>query len=172
MTEHRKDITRFIAIFAGGTMLSRVTGLVRDIVLFACVQSQALGMFLFAFKITNMLRDMLGEGATNAAMVPVFAEIKEKQTEAEYRDAVASVLGGMLLIFTAITVVGVAVMPFVPGILGKLTPFTGEELPQSPSELAELVRILQWTFPYFLLIGLTAFAMGPLFVARLAAEDQ
>lgn len=166
MTDHRKDITRFIAIFAGGTMLSRVTGLVRDIVLLAFVEGQALGSFLFAFSITNMLRDMLGEGATNAAMVPVFAEIKEKQTEAEYKNAVASVLGAMFLLFTVITVVGVAIMPFVPGVMGNLTRFTGEKLPQSPDELAELVRILQWTFPYFLLIGLTTFAMGPLFVAR------
>ena len=166
MTDHRRDITRFIAVFAGGTMLSRVTGLVRDIVLATFVQSQALGTFLFAFSITNMLRDMLGEGATNAAMVPVFSEIKEKQSEEEYRNAVASVLGAMFLVFTVITVAGVAVMPLVPGALGRLAPFTGEELPQSPSELAELVRILQWTFPYFLLIGLTTFAMGPLFVAK------
>ncbi len=166
MTEHRKDITRFIAIFAGGTMLSRVTGLVRDSVMGHFVTEGPLGTFWFAFSITNMLRDMLGEGATNAAMVPVFSEIKEKQTEAEYKDAVASVLGAMLLVFTVITVIGVAVMPFIPGALGKLTPVTGKELTQTPEELAELVRILQWTFPYFLLVGLTTFAMAPLFVGR------
>ena len=103
MTDHRKDITRFIAIFAGGTMLSRVTGLIRDIVMGHFVEAKALGTFLFAFSITNMLRDMLGEGATNAAMVPVFSEIKEKQTEAEYKEAVASVLGAMLLVFMVIT---------------------------------------------------------------------
>ena len=71
-----------------------------------------------------------------------------------------------LLIFSALTIVGVLLMPFVPGALDRLSPFTGEKLPQSPDELARLVRILQWTFPYFLLIGLTTFAMGPLFVAR------
>jgi len=166
MSEHRRDITRFIAIFAGGTMLSRVTGLLRDSVIGRVVDSTALGSFLFAFSITNMLRDMLGEGATNAAMVPVFAEVKEKQTEEEYKDAVASVLGAMFMVFTVITIIGVGVMPFIPGALGGLSLFTGKQLSQSPEDLAELVRILQWTFPYFLLIGLTTFAMGPLFVAK------
>jgi len=113
-----------------------------------------------------MLRDMLGEGATNAAMVPVFSEVKEKQTEAEYKEAVASVLGAMLLVFTVITIAGIALMTFVPGALVLLSSITRREMPQSPDEMAELVRILQWTFPYFLLIGLTAFAMAPLFVAR------
>ncbi|NLF58483.1 MAG: hypothetical protein GX580_12695, partial [Candidatus Hydrogenedens sp.] len=48
MSGGKRDITRFTAIFAGGTMLSRVTGLARDMVFTHFVRGEALGSFLFA----------------------------------------------------------------------------------------------------------------------------
>ncbi len=166
MSGGKRDIARFTAIFAGGTMLSRVTGLARDMVFTHFVRGEALGSFLFAFSLPNMLRDMLGEGATNAAMIPVFAEVKEKEGEEGYRRAVASVMGAMLVVFGVITVIGVLLMPAVPGALRLLTHVTGEDLPQDAGRLAEMVRMLQWTFPYFFMICMTIFATGPLFIAK------
>lgn len=164
--DSKRDMTRFAAVFAGGTMLSRVSGLVRDMIFFHFVKGEALGAFVFAFSLPNMLRDMLGEGATNAALIPVFAEKREREGEEAYRKAVASVMGFMLLILSVITVLGVAVMPAVPGFLRMLTVVTGEDLPQDEAQLSELVRLLQWTFPYVLMICMTVFASGPLFLAR------
>ena len=60
MSGNRSQLTRFMAIFAGGTMLSRVLGLVRDIVVAGMPQG-ARDVFLFAFRFPNMLRDMLGD---------------------------------------------------------------------------------------------------------------
>lgn len=164
--ESTRDLSRFAAIFAGGTMVSRVLGLVRDMVFAHTIPGAALGSFLFAFSLPNMLRDMLGEGAVNAALVPVFTATREKEDEKEYRRAVASVMAMMLLIFAVLTIVGVLLMPLTPTILSGLSAFTGKPLQQSEAELSETVRLMQWTFPYLFFIGAAVFAMAPLFVAR------
>lgn len=164
--ENTRDLSRFAAIFAGGTMLSRVLGLVRDMVFARVIPTEALGSFLFAFSLPNMLRDMLGEGAVNAALVPVFTATREKSTKEDYRRAVASVMGLMLLVFGILTIIGILIMPATPMILSILSDFTGKPLPQSESELAETVRLMQWTFPYLFFIGAAVFAMAPLFVIR------
>ena len=164
--EGARELSRFAAIFAGGTMLSRILGLVRDMVFARVIPTEALGSFLFAFSLPNMLRDMLGEGAVNAALVPVFTATREKADTEEYRRAVASVMGMMLLIFGALTVIGILIMPFTPMLLSLLADYTGKPLPQSEEELTETVRLMQWTFPYLFFIGAAVFAMAPLFVAR------
>ncbi len=164
--EGTRELTRFASIFAGGTMISRVLGLVRDMVFAHAVPGAPLGAFLFAFSLPNMLRDMLGEGAVNAALVPVFSATRESCSEQEYRRAVASVMSLMLLVFAVLTVAGILLMPLTPAALNALRPFTGRALPQSDAELSELVRLMQWTFPYLFFIGAAVFAMAPLFVAR------
>ena len=155
---------RFAAVFAGGTMISRITGLARDIIFTAMVPSQALGGFLFAFSLPNMLRDMLGEGASNAAVVPVLSERRVHAGEEGYRRALESILGSMLLVFVVITAAGILLMPLAPLLLNALTFFTGRPLPQEAGDLQQLVRIMQWTFPYFIMICMAAVIMGPLFI--------
>lgn len=161
-----RDLSRFAAIFASGTMASRVLGLVRDVVFAHTIPSGPLGSFLFAFSLPNMLRDMLGEGAVNAALVPVFSKTRANEDIHAYRQSVAAVMSLMLLIFLIITIVGVLVMPFTPWLLSSLRIFTGKALPQSDEELRVVVRLMQWTFPYLLFIGAAVFATAPLFVAR------
>lgn len=146
-------------------MLSRVLGLVRDMVLAASVPPAARDAFFFAFRLPNMLRDMLGEGATNAAFVPVFTAAHETEPPEAYRRMVSACLSAMFLLLTVVTAAGVLLMPLVPAALAMLQPFTGSA-PPPPEEMAEIVLMLQWTFPYLLLIGLAVFATGPLFVAR------
>ena len=58
MSSNRSQLTRFMAIFAGGTMLSRVLGLVRDVVV-ANMPFASREIFLFAFRFPNLLRGML-----------------------------------------------------------------------------------------------------------------
>ncbi len=165
MPESKQQLSRFAAIFAGGTMFSRVLGLVRDVVVAAMIPEVSRDAFLFAFKLPNMLRDMLGEGATNAAFVPVFAESQEKDSPEEYRRLVRAVMSAMLVLLALITVLGVALMPVLPGVLNALRPLTNST-PKEAAELATTVRLMQWTFPYLFLIGMAVFAMAPLFVAK------
>jgi putative peptidoglycan lipid II flippase len=160
-----RNLTRFAAIFASGTLFSRVLGLVRDMAMAAFIPAAARDTFLFAFSLPNMLRDMLGEGATNAVFVPVLTEAREKRGEEEYRRTIRALLGAMTLLFAALTLLGVLLMPLVPAALELVRPLTrGAAIP--PEQLALTVQVLQWTFPYLFLIGVAVFAMAPLFIAR------
>lgn len=154
-----------MAIFAGGTLLSRVLGLVRDAALGAFVPAATRDAFFLAFQLPNMLRDMLGEGAANAALVPVFSRRLEQSGEAAYRESVRAVLGVFVLLFAVLTVAGIAVIPFAPHAVELLQRWSGGEGPP-PEQWANTISVMQWTFPYLLFIGLTAFATAPLYIAR------
>ena len=136
------------------TSLSRVLGLVRDIVFARYFGAGGMmDAFVVAFKIPNFLRRLFAEGAFSQAFVPVLSEKRKQGSEQEVRqltDAVAGTLGGVLLVVTVIGVVAAPlfIMLFAPGFVGESDRF----------ELAsEMLRI---TFPYLLLISLTAFAGG------------
>lgn len=165
MPESKGQLSRFTAIFAGGTMLSRVSGLIRDIVTAALIPPVALDAFLFAFRLPNMLRDMLAEGATNAAFIPVLTESQEKESPEEFQGLIAALLSAMTIILGIVTVLGILVMPVTPYILEALRPLTGGES-KPAAEIAETVRLMQWTFPYLFLIGIAAYAMAPLFTVK------
>ncbi len=136
------------------TSISRVLGLVRDIVFARYFGAGGvMDAFVVAFKIPNFLRRLFAEGAFSQAFVPVLSERRSNGSAAEVRqltDAVAGTLGGILLLVTVVGVIGapLLIMLFAPGFVGE----------QDRFELAsEMLRI---TFPYLLLISLTAFAGG------------
>jgi putative peptidoglycan lipid II flippase len=169
MSAERKKLARFTAIFAGGTLFSRVLGLGRDAVLAKYIPTPVLDLFFTAFMFPNMLRDMLGEGATNAAFVPVFTECRTQEGEAAYQRLAASVMGVMLVLFAVLSVAGVLLLGFLPKGMELLQPFLGEGAKGSAilgDEYAHVVLVARCIFPYFFFIGMAAFAMAPLFVAR------
>ncbi|MEL7187579.1 MAG: murein biosynthesis integral membrane protein MurJ [Pseudomonadota bacterium] len=144
------------SIVSGMTFLSRLLGLVRDIV-FAQVFGAGLLMdaFLVAQRIPNMLRRFFAEGAFSAGFIPVLARYKEGHSEAEAQAYVGSMAGTfaiVLFVVTAIGVVGSAALVVVvaPGFVGDGGDF----------DLAALM--LKFTFPYLLFVSLTAFAGGVL----------
>ncbi|HOZ48498.1 MAG TPA: murein biosynthesis integral membrane protein MurJ [Candidatus Hydrogenedentes bacterium] len=165
MKESGRQLSRFAAVFAGGTMISRVSGLIRDVVWFATIPTSSIGPFLVAFRFPNMLRDLIGEGATNAAFVPVFSETIEKGSEEDFRELVASAMSAMLILLVALTVAGVLLLPFLLGHLDLLGFFTRSEAPTEEST-QHLIHLSCWTFPYLFFIGMAVFAMGPLFTVR------
>ena len=110
MSLHRNKSTRlsarFASIFAGGTMLSRVLGLVRDMVVGALVGVGSRDAFILAFKLPNMLRDMLGEGALNAAFVPVFSKSLEREGKEAFNELVSAAMSSMLVVLLVLTAAG------------------------------------------------------------------
>ena len=136
------------------TMLSRVLGLVRDMVIARYFGAGAgADAFFVAFKIPNFLRRLFAEGAFSQAFVPVLSSYREKQDISEVKrlvDAVAGSLGLVLLAVTVVAMLGSPVLTavFAPGFLGDDTKF---------ALTSDMLRI---TFPYLLLISLTAFAGG------------
>ena len=138
------------------TLLSRVTGLLRDM-----VYSQAFGAgtlmdaFLVAFKIPNFLRRLFAEGAFSQSFVPVISEYKVRREAAEVRGLVGDVFGTLGGVLTLVTAIGVLAAPVI--ILLFAPGFTQEA---GKYELA--VEMLRWTFPYLLFISLTALLSGVL----------
>lgn len=138
------------------TLLSRVTGLLRDM-----VYSQAFGAgtlmdaFLVAFKIPNFLRRLFAEGAFSQSFVPVISEYKVRRGDEEVRGLIGDVAGTLGAVLIGVTAVGVIAAPLI--ILGFAPGFTQEA---GKYELA--VAMLRWTFPYLFFVSLVALFSGVL----------
>lgn len=157
---NREEITsgtglaRKTSIVGGMTLISRILGLLRDVV-FARYFGAGLLMdaFLVANRIPNMLRRFFAEGAFSAGFVPVMARYREKHEHEDAREFIDSVSGTFGVILFVVTLVGVVAAPILvlivaPGFVGE-----GGDL-----ELAALM--LRFTFPYLFFVSLTAFAGG------------
>ena len=117
------------AVVSAMTMLSRVMGLIRDIVIAGFVGASAnADAFFVAFKIPNFLRRLFAEGAFAQAFVPVLADYREAGAMESVRgllDRVAGVLGGTLLALTALAIIGAPVVAavFAPGFVADSAKF-------------------------------------------------
>ena len=134
------------------TMLSRVMGLVRDVVVATFLGAgNGSDAFFVAFKIPNFLRRLFAEGAFNQAFVPVLSEYSTQRTKQEIREllnAVAGSLTALLALITALAMLG------APWLVWLFAPGFGRD----PDKLAMTADMLRLTFPYLLLISLTAFS--------------
>ena len=148
----KTSLLRSSAVVGFMTLVSRVLGLVRDIVLAHLLGAGlAADMYYFAQKIPNFFRRLFAEGSFSQAFLPVLSEYTNQRELKEVKglvDHVAGTLGGILLGVTLLGVVGspLLVTLFGTGFLGNDEKFT----------LASL--LLKITFPYLLFISLTAFA--------------
>jgi hypothetical protein len=142
------------SVVSSMTLLSRVSGLARDIS-FAHWFGAGIVMdaFFVAFKIPNLLRRFFAEGAFSQAFVPVISEYKALSSQRETQELLDNVTGTLALVLFGITAVGVAAAPvvimlFAPGFLGG----------DGRYEVA--TAMLRFTFPYLFFISLTALAGG------------
>ena len=146
-------------------MFSRVLGLVRDQVMNIFIPVGSREAFIVAFRFPNMLRDLVGEGASNAAFIPVFSETLEKKSDKAFREVVAATMGGMILVLAVLSIGGVLLVPQLLQGLNALHPITkGEQL--DPATIALVSSLSRWTFPYLFWIGLAVFSMAALFTVR------
>lgn len=136
--------------------LSRVTGLVREIVMARLFGAGAVyDAFLLGARLPGLLRNLFAEGALSAAFIPVFTRVlssKGKGEAAELSNAVATML---LLFVGAVCLLGII---FAPQVVMVLAP--GFE--QSPEKFALTVLLTRIMFPFLLLVALAAQAMGML----------
>ncbi len=137
------------------TILSRILGFVRDMVLarFFGASGQTDAFFL-AFKIPNFMRRLFAEGSFSLAFVPVFSEVRasgDKRAMRDLVDHVTGTLAGILLVITAIGVIA------APAVLAIFAP--GWLIEERP-EFGLSAGMLRITFPYILFISLTALAGG------------
>ncbi|MDH3614396.1 MAG: murein biosynthesis integral membrane protein MurJ [Gammaproteobacteria bacterium] len=142
------------SVVSGMTLLSRILGLVRDIV-FARFFGASLVMdaFLVANRIPNMLRRFFAEGAFSQGFVPVMARYREKHSHEDAREFVDAVAGTFGVLLFLVTLFGVVAAPLLVAVVAP--GFIGED---GRFDLATLM--LRFTFPYLFFVSLTAFAGG------------
>lgn len=136
------------------TLLSRVLGLARDIVIARFFASGfEADAFFVAFKIPNFMRRLFAEGAFAQAFVPVLTEYKNKRSLEATKAFVGSVAGTLGIILFIIVVIGVLCSPLLVTVFAA--GFIDE--PEKFNLTADLLRL---TFPYIFLISMTALAGG------------
>lgn len=140
------------AIVSAMTLISRVLGLVREIVL-ANLLGAGMGadLFFVAQKIPNFLRRLFAEGAFAQAFVPVFAEYQLKRSKEEVHALLNKVAGTLGLIVLLLTVAVVIAAPLVTSVYAP-------GFRDDPEKFELAVYMLRITFPYLLFISLTALA--------------
>jgi putative peptidoglycan lipid II flippase len=148
------SLARATARVGGHTLLSRILGFVRDLVVARLFGADAAtDAFFVAFRIPNALRRLFAEGAFSMALVPVLHDYNEREgREAlkDFLDAAAGTLGAALLLLSALGILlaPILVLLFAPGFI------------RNPGQWALSADLLRLTFPYVLFISLTAFAGG------------
>lgn len=139
-------------IVSAMTMLSRVLGLVRDMVLLNVFGAgKDFDTFVVAFRIPNFFRRLFAEGAFSQAFIPVLTEYKTGRLHAEVQILISRVFGCLLLIMSLLTLVAMVIAPviiyaYAPGFHGDTAKF----------DLA--VSMFRLTIPYLMFMSLTAFA--------------
>ncbi len=157
------NLTRSAGAMGVMTLLSRVFGYVRDLLQAAILgAADSADAYVIAFRIPNLLRRLLGEGALTAAFIPVFADARRKEgEEATWQFATTTfwTLGALLLVVTGLGVLGA---PWL--VRGLAYGFTGIE-----GKIPLTVSLTRLMFPYLFFIGLTALAMAILNAERVFA---
>ncbi|MEI8012260.1 MAG: murein biosynthesis integral membrane protein MurJ [Candidatus Omnitrophota bacterium] len=143
------NILRSTSIMSLGTLASRVLGFARDII-FARFFGTAAGAdaFVLAFRLPNLFRDLIGEGAANSSFVPVMTEYKEKKP-LELAEFLNAATAWAFIVLCGITLVCVL---FAPAIVHMMAPGFAEDA----GKLRTTVDLTRIMFPYLVLIGLTA----------------
>ncbi len=146
-------IDRILTV-GGITLLSRVTGFMRDIILAAVLGAGPVAdAFFVALRLPNHFRAIFAEGAFNAAFIPAYARVRGSSGEAAVRLFADRVF--VLLLGSQIVLLAIALL-CTPWVIGALAPGFGKD----PSRFSLAVELTRITFPYLLLVSLVTLYGG------------
>jgi putative peptidoglycan lipid II flippase len=147
-------VTRAAGVVGAATLLSRIFGFIRDVVIAwffgAGISSDA---FFVAFRIPNLLRRLFAEGSLSIAFIPVFTEYLETQGKDEAFHMGRSAIRLLSLILAGMTILGILLSPWIVRIIAP----GFADIPEKLSLTISLTRIM---FPYMFFICLAALFMG------------
>ncbi|MCC5835945.1 MAG: murein biosynthesis integral membrane protein MurJ, partial [Opitutales bacterium] len=133
------------------TLVSRVLGLLRDVLLFAVLGAGlASSAFIFAFTLPNLFRRLFGEGALMSSSIPVLSEVDEKEGRAASFSLLNGILTRLFIWLTGLT------------LIGLLLAFLAGRLPNLEARWYLALELSQLLFPYVVLICLSALICGML----------
>ncbi|MFQ5949438.1 MAG: murein biosynthesis integral membrane protein MurJ [Nitrospiria bacterium] len=150
----QKGIAASAGIVALGTFTSRILGFVRDMVLAKIFGASLVAdAFYVAYRIPNLLRELLAEGSMSAGFIPVFTEYLTNKGRNEAKELARAAFTILFLVLSVIVSIGILLSPqiitvIVPGFLGD---------PRKFQLTTGLTRIM---FPFLFFISMAALAMG------------
>jgi putative peptidoglycan lipid II flippase len=149
-----KNIAKSAAIVSVITMLSRVLGYIRDAISAAIfgvgIASDA---YFVAFRIPNMLRNLLAEGALSSAFIPVFTEYLEKRDKKDVWMLAANVMSLLAIVLAFVTSFGII---FADPIVRVMAPgFVNQ-----PEKFALTVTLTRYLFPFIFFVSIAALFLG------------
>lgn len=148
-------VARRAGLVAIGTMSSRVLGAIRDSVIAATFRTDATDAWWAAFTIPNALRSLLAEGAANSAFVPVFSEVRTKESIERAKQFYAGLFGVMLVLLAVVTLIG---MVATRGIVTLYAAGFREQ----EEKFEVTVLLTRLVFPYIFFMGIAALGMSAL----------
>ncbi|MCQ9206577.1 MAG: murein biosynthesis integral membrane protein MurJ [Omnitrophica bacterium] len=151
-----KRLIKSTGVISFATLVSRALGFVRDILIASLFGTGMFAeAFVVSFRIPNLFRDLVGEGAANAAFVPVLTEYRTTRSEREFWNLSKSLLGIMCGVLFLVALLGVLLAPVMvkaiaPGFIAD------------PDKLEITISLTRIIFPFIFLVGLVAYGMGVL----------
>ncbi len=159
-TDHEREIkdqrgiTRAAGVVGAATLLSRLLGALRDIVIASFFGAGLVSdAFIAAFRIPNLLRRMFGEGSLSIAFVPVYSDALYHEGRAEADRLAGSAMRLLTLVLLAAVVLGMWAAPWLTRLLA---PGFGE----IADKMSLTVTLTRMMFPYIFFIGMMALCMG------------
>lgn len=150
----KKTLSKAAGAVSGMTLLSRIFGFVRDVfIAMAFGSSTAADAFFVAFRIPNMQRRVLGEGAVSSAFIPVFSETLAQNGKQAAQELTANIFNILLILLSAASL---ALFIFSPAVITIFAP----GFLDNPEKFRLTVDLTRWMAPYLFFIGLAAFSMG------------
>lgn len=142
------------ATVGGLTMVSRILGFVRDILIAAGLGSGAIAdAFFVAFRFPNLFRRLFAEGAFNSAFVPLYAKRLEGEGEAVARTFAEEAMSALLMVLVVLSAIMMVAMPWLMAVLAP--GFISE-----PDKYDLAVHLTQIAFPYLTCMSLVALLSG------------
>jgi putative peptidoglycan lipid II flippase len=155
MSEHR-HLIKSASLISLLTTISRVLGYLRDSrIAFLLGAGTAADAYTTAYRIPNLLRRLVGEGAVSAAFIPVFTRYLADDKKADAWEFANTVLTLITLFLTVCTVIGIVFSPLIVRLFAS-------GFGDTPGKLELTAALNRIMFPYIFLISLTAFVMGVL----------
>ena len=152
--ESNEKLSKAAGTVSGMTLVSRVFGFFRDMVIaMAFGSSPSADAFFVAFRIPNMQRRILAEGAMTAAFIPVFTETLTKKGESVAWKLAANLFNILILVLSSASLL---ILIFSPAVITVFAPGFIDE----PGKFELTVKLTRCMAPYLFFIGLAAFCMG------------
>ncbi len=147
---------RSFATVGGLTLISRIMGFIRDILFAALLGAGPIAeAFVVAFRFPNLFRRWFGEGAFNAAFIPLFAKRLEGEGRDSARQFASEALSGLTFVLLGLSAVAMLAMPW---LMYGLAPGFAE----TPAKFDLAVVMSRIAFPYLLCMSLVALLSGVL----------